>query len=87
MSNFFENLSLSSSYEGLSPHQIWFNLDQGKQSYVGGGGVEVENVLNRLGETGLTVPLSLPHILRSIGFFKFPLDCYLSISQSLASFS
>ena len=36
LSNFFEKLNLSSSYEGLSPHQFWFNLDQGKQSYRGG---------------------------------------------------
>ena len=54
---FFENVNFSSSYKGLSAHQIWFNLDQGKQSY--GGGVEsapppqVENVLNRPGEIGL----------------------------------
>ena len=32
LSNFFENVNLSSSYDGLSPHQIWFNLEQGKQS-------------------------------------------------------
>ena len=55
-SNFFENVNLSSSYDGLSPYQIWFNLEQGKQSY--GGGAEsapppVENVLNRPGEIGL----------------------------------
>ena len=53
---FFENVNLSSSYDGLSRHQIWFNLEQGKQSY--GGGAEsappqVENVLNRPGEIGL----------------------------------
>ena len=29
---FFENINLSSSYHRLSPHQIWFNLDQGNQS-------------------------------------------------------
>ena len=57
-SNFFENVNLSFSYDGLSPHQIWFNLDQGKQSYGGGGGgggggIQVENVLNRPGEIGL----------------------------------
>ena len=33
---FFENVNLSSSYDGLSPYQIWFNLEQGKQSYRGG---------------------------------------------------
>ena len=53
---FFENVNFSSSYKGLSAHQIWFNLGQGKQSY-GGGGAEsapqVENVLNRPGEIGL----------------------------------
>ena len=57
-SNLFENFNLSSSYDSLSPHQIWFNLDQGNQSY--GGGTEsapsqVENVLNRPGEIGLTL--------------------------------
>ena len=55
LSNFFENLNLS-SYEGLSPQKGWFNLDQGKQSYRGGGAdftPQVENVLNRQGETGL----------------------------------
>ena len=55
VSTFFENLNLYSSYEGLSPHQIWFNLDQGQQNY--GGGAEsapqVENVLNRPGEIEL----------------------------------
>ena len=55
LSNFFENVSLSSSYDGLSSHQILFNLDQGKQSYGGGGG-GFENVLNRPGEIGLKVP-------------------------------
>ena len=35
---FFENVNLYFSYEGLSPHQVWFNLDQGQQSYGGGGG-------------------------------------------------
>ena len=33
---FFENVNLSSSYDRLSLHQIWFNLGQGKQSYGGG---------------------------------------------------
>ena len=53
----FENVNFS-SYKGLSAHQIWFNLSQGKQSY-GGGRTEsapppqVENVLNRPGEIGL----------------------------------
>ena len=36
--NLIENVNLYSSYEGLSPHQIWFNLDQGQQSYGRGGG-------------------------------------------------
>ena len=35
LSNLFENVNLSSCYDGLSPHQICFNLDQGKQSYAG----------------------------------------------------
>ena len=54
---FLENGNFYSSYERLSPHQVWFNLDQGKQSYGGGGGAEsvpkVENVLNRPGEIEL----------------------------------
>ena len=61
--DFLENVNLSSSDDGLLPHQIWFNLDKGKQSY-GGGGVgeaesapQVENVLNRPGEIGLRVYL------------------------------
>ena len=33
LSNFYENVNLSSSCNGLSPHQIWFNLDQGNRSY------------------------------------------------------
>ena len=37
-SNFFENVILFSSYDWLSPYQIWFILEQGKQSYGGGGG-------------------------------------------------
>ena len=52
---FFGNVNLFSSYDGLSSHQIWFDLDEGKQSY--GGGPEsaphVENVLKRPGEIGL----------------------------------
>ena len=51
---FFENVNLSSSYDRLSPHQIWFNLDQGNQSYGGGRNPpQVENVLNRPCEIGL----------------------------------
>ena len=54
---YFENVNLYSFYEGLSPHQTWFNLDRGKQSYGGEGGIrpppQVENVLNRPGEIGL----------------------------------
>ena len=52
LSNVFENVNLSSSYNGLSPHQIWFNLEKGKQSYGGGWNLppQVENVLNRPGE-------------------------------------
>ena len=50
----FDNVNLSSSYDGLSPHQLWFNLGQGKQSSEGGGGgAKVENVLNCPGEIGL----------------------------------
>ena len=49
----------SSSCKGLSAHQIWVNLSQGKQSY--GGEAEsappqVENVLNRPGVIGLKDP-------------------------------
>ena len=50
--HFFLNLNLSSSYEGLLPHQNWLNLGEGKQSY-GGGFLHVENVLNRPGEIRL----------------------------------
>ena len=54
---FFENVNLSSSYDGLTRHQILFNLDQAKQSYGGGGAdsapLQVENVLNHPGEIGL----------------------------------
>ena len=55
-SKFFENVNLSSSYDGLSPYQIWFNLEQGKQNYGGGRNPllsQVENVLNCPGEIGL----------------------------------
>ena len=54
---FFENVNLSSSYDRLSPHQIWFNLDKGNQVTEGGGAESppVENVLNRPGEIGLKV--------------------------------
>ena len=51
---FFENVNFSSSYKGLSAHQIWSNLGKGKQSYGGGRNPpQVENVLNRPGEIGL----------------------------------
>ena len=54
---FFENINFSSFYKGLLAHQIWFNLGQGKQSYIGGGQnpppPQVENVLNHPGEIGL----------------------------------
>ena len=50
---FFENVNLSSSYDRLSPHHIWFDLDQEKQSS-GGGGIypppKVENVLTHAGD-------------------------------------
>ena len=36
LSDFFEDINLFSSYDGLSSHQIWFDLDEGKQSYGGG---------------------------------------------------
>ena len=53
---FFENVNLSSSYDRLSPHQIWFNLDKGNQSYGGGRNPPPgENVLNRPDEIGLKV--------------------------------
>ena len=54
--NSFENVNSSSSYEGLSAHQIWFSFGRGKQSYGGGGfrpPPQVANVLNRPGEIGL----------------------------------
>ena len=55
---FFENVNLFSSYDGLSSHQIWFDLDEGKQSYRGGAESapppQVENVLKRPGEIGLS---------------------------------
>ena len=53
---FFENVNLSSSYDGLSPYQIWFDLEEGKQSYREGRNPlppQVENVLSRPGEIGL----------------------------------
>ena len=58
LSNFFEKLNLSSSYEGLSPHQIWRGLIWVKESKVAKGGgrtsaSQVENVLNRPDEIGL----------------------------------
>ena len=49
---FFENLNLFSFCGGLSPHQIWFKLDQG-------GGefrrpmLRIGQIENRLGEIGL----------------------------------
>ena len=58
---FFENVNLSSSYNELSPYQIWFNLKQGKQSYGGRRNPpppRVENVLYRPGEIGLKVVLA-----------------------------
>ena len=61
----FENLNLTSFYEGLTPHQVWFNLAHGKQSYREGGGrfcppSQVENVLNHPGEIRLRlVPIQL----------------------------
>ena len=60
---FFENVNFSSSYKGLSAHQIWFDLGQGKQSYGGGGfrPPQVENVLNRPGEIGLSL-FSFPYL-------------------------
>ena len=54
---FFENVNFSSSYKGLSVRQIWFNIGEGKQSYGGGQNPpppQVENVLNRPGEIGLS---------------------------------
>ena len=55
---FFENVNFSSSYKGLSAHQIWFNLGQGKAKLRrGGGGIrppQVESVLNRPSEIGLS---------------------------------
>ena len=45
-------INLTFSYERLYSHQIWFSLDQHKQSY-GGGGIppsQVENVLNQTGK-------------------------------------
>ena len=56
---FFEDVNLSSSYDKLSPHQIWFNFDQGRQSYRGGRGTDsnppqVDNVLDRPAKIGLS---------------------------------
>ena len=54
---FFENVNFPFSYKGLSAHQIWFNLGQGKQSY-GEGRIpppQVGNVLDCPGEIGLTI--------------------------------
>ena len=71
---FFENADLSSSYDGLSPHQIWYNLDQGKQSYGGGGAnsapPQVENVLNRPDEIGINTFYYLFTQLRTSDFYK-----------------
>ena len=50
--NFFENLSLSFFYKGLSQHQIWFNLDQGNK-VTEGSFPQVDNVLNPPDEIGL----------------------------------
>ena len=36
LSNCFESVNLFSSYDGLSAHQIWFDLSQRQQSYGGG---------------------------------------------------
>ena len=41
----------------LSPHQIWFNLDQGKKVTESAAPPLVENVLNRPGEIGLNMSL------------------------------
>ena len=63
MFNFLENVNFSSSYKGLSAHQIWFNLGQGKQRYGGGRNLpppQVENVLNRPGEIGLNRAIADP---------------------------
>ena len=66
---FFENVNFYSSYKGLLAHQVWFDLGQGKQSYGGGGGAfrppQVENVLNRPGEIGLTQSSSFAHFTLS----------------------
>ena len=52
----FWKRQLSSSYDRLSPHHIWFDLDQEKQSS-GGGGIypppKVENVLIAQGSSVL----------------------------------
>ena len=48
MCNVFENLNLNASQEGLSRYQISFVCMNGSK-------VTVENVLNRLGEVGLTL--------------------------------
>ena len=58
LSNVFEKINLASSYDGLSLHQVWFNLEQGMQGYGGGGfrpPPQVENVLNCPGKIGLSL--------------------------------
>ena len=66
---FFENVNFSSSYKGLSAHQIWFNLGQGKQSYGGGWQnpppPQDENVLNRPGEIGLKSHVALSKFIKA----------------------
>ena len=59
----FENVNLHSTYEGLSPHQIWLNLDQGQQSYGGGrrpGEIGLNIIYKFSSSSYLCYPLKLP---------------------------
>ena len=84
MSDFFENVNLFSSYDGLSSHQIRFDLDEGKQSYGGGGGrnpghaksyeIELQDNLSPLNHFTKTIPQTESHLedlLETMKGFKF----------------
>ena len=82
---FLENVNLS-SYDRLSPNQVWFDLDEGNQSYRGGRNPpppQVENVLNRPGEIGLRKknaklnPKRLFSLFQANGVWKFELHSAL----------
>ena len=53
---FFQNVNFSSSYKGLSAHQMCFIwVKESKVTEGGGIPPQVENVLNRPGEIGLSI--------------------------------